>query len=983
MNSHNHTRKRWAVFGSALSLAWLAVAVDLPFGPQPGPPVTAAQADFFETNVRPVLATQCFSCHGAANQLGGLRLDSREAILKGGDSGPAVVVGDADKSRLIQAVRQSGALKMPQGGRLKPTEVAALEAWVKMGAPWPAAVDAGRAVKGNLWSLRPVSLPPPPKVKHAATVRNPIDSFVLARLEAKGLTLAAPADRRTLLRRVTYDLTGLPPTVAELAAFLADKSPQAYDRVVDRLLASSHYGERWARLWLDVARYADTKGYVFNEDRNYYNAYTYRDWVINAFNEDMPYDRFITEQLAADRLPEVQNGDNRRPLAALGFLTVGRRFLNNQSDIIDDRIDVTMRGFEGLTVACARCHDHKFDPIPTQDYYSLYAVFNSSQEATTPISDKAIRQPWERYNSRVDGIQGQIRSLILAQVKLLRLQSQAPAGRAALSPDIEVALQAVGDGQVPEGENLKKLTTAFETAARETLGGLEKALANLQRAPPETPEFAMAMTDKPHPSDGYVFTRGHPATHGEPAPRRFLLALSKPGVKREHWAADSGRLELAQAIASRHNPLTARVFVNRVWMHHFGTGIVRTPSDFGHQGDPPTHPRLLDYLASKFMDTGWSIKKLQKLIVTSATYRQSSIISPVAGRLDPDDQLLSRMPRQRLDLEEMRDSMLAAAGRLDLSHIGGKSVDLWSEPFTGRRAIYGYIERQNLPGIFRTFDFASPDATNAQRFNTTVPQQALFFMNSPFSVEAAQSLAERPEVRSARTDSERIRSLYRLLFQRSPNDNELAVGLAYLKPGSLASMRRPLGAWRYGYGGFNESTHRISNFTTLPVFKDNVYRAGQVFPDPSLGYVMLTRTGGHPGRDGNHAVIRRWIAPSAMTVSVQGLLAHGQAQGDGVRARLVSSRLGLLGQWQVRGGRVATKVANIVVQKGDTLDFAVDPMANDAFDAFTWAPTVRSVDGKVSWDAAANFGPPAGPALERLALYAQALMMTNEFMFLD
>lgn len=962
------------------STAVLATAIALPARQSAGPAPTPEQAAFFEKNIRPILVNKCYGCHGPQTQLAGLRLDSRESMLKGGGSGPAMVAGDPDKSLLIQAVRQAGRLKMPQGGKLTPGEVSALESWVKMGAPWPAAAQGKPAA--TWWSLQPVHMPAVPSVRGAARVVNPIDAFVLAKLEAKGLTLAPPADRRTLIRRVTYDLTGLPPTAAEVDAFIADKSPTAYGKVVDRLLASPRYGERWARLWLDVARYADTKGYVFNEDRNYYNAYTYRDWVIDAFNRDLPYDKFIVDQLAADRLPEVANGDDKKPLAALGFLTVGRRFLNSVPDIIDDRIDVTMRGFEGFTVECARCHDHKFDPIPTQDYYSLYAIFNSSQEQTAAISEKAIRDPWAVYSERSKAIEDQTREAVQAQMKRLRLMRQDPEQAKRLSNDVTATLQALRVDEVPEGDRLKKLMPAFEPAERDTIEQLEGQLAEIRKNAPPMPEFAMAMEDKAHPSDGVVFKRGNPGTPGEAAPRRFLAALCGSG-EREHWTADSGRLELAKSIASPTNPLTARVFVNRVWMHHFGAGIVRTASDFGHQGEPPTHPELLDYLASTFVTQGWSIKKLQRLIVTSATYRQSATTSPAAFAADPDDRLLSRMPRQRLDLEEMRDSLLQVAGKLDVSSIGGKSIDLWSKPFTVRRSVYGFIERQNLPGIFKTFDFATPDATSPRRFETTVPQQALFFMNSPMSIERAQEVVSRPEIKSAESDPQRIRRLYRLLYQRLPDANELALGVGYLKSGFDEAMPVPQGEWRYGYGSYDPSTQRVANFVTLPTFKEESYRVGDAFPDPTLGYITLNRQGGHPGHDGDHAAIRRWIAPADMRIEISGTLSHHQAQGDGVRGRIVSSRTGIAGEWQVHNRDQDTTVATLEVLKGETVDFIVDPMASDAYDAFAWAPVIRTADGKRSWSAATNFGPPPGQGVTRFALYAQALLMSNEFIFID
>lgn len=743
------------------------------------PEPTADQAAFFEAKVRPVLVANCDRCHGANVQMAGLRVDSLGAMLKGGDSGAAIVPGDPDKSLLIRAIRQTGALKMPKGSPLKAEEVSNLEAWVKMGAPWPKGGSQAKAAK-PLWSLEPVKKPALPKVRNAAWIRNPLDAFVLAKLEAKGLRPSPEADRRTLIRRLSYDLVGLPPTAEEVDAFVADRAPDAYDKLVDRLLASPHYGERWGRHWLDVARYADTKGYVFDEDRNYPNAYTYRDWVIQAFNRDLPYDKFIVEQLAADRLPEVKDGVDRGPLAAMGFLTVGRRFLNSTPDIIDDRIDVTMRGFQAFTVACARCHDHKFDPIPTQDYYSLYAVFNSSEEASVPISDRPIREPWERNHGQLTAAETARRDLLLTQVARLRK----PETMGSLSDDVKGVLQSMREGAVPEGGNLSRLLPAFEPSAQARISSLDREIDDLRRHAPPSPEFAMAMADRAHPGDGVVFRRGNPGNPGPPAPRRFLAALSKPGVERTHWTEGSGRLELAEAIASRQNPLTARVFVNRVWMHHFGLGIVRTPSDFGHQGEPPTDPALLDYLASAFMENGWSIKRLQRMIVTSATYRQSAGASPAVLAADPENRAWSRMGRQRLDLEQMRDAMMAAAGKLDVSQVGGRSVDLWRAPFVPRRAVYGFVERQNLPFIFKAFDFASPDSTSARRFQTTVPQQALFFMNSPFALEMAKGIAARPEIAGVKDDGQRVRELYRLLFQRLPSKTEESVGASYLREAS-------------------------------------------------------------------------------------------------------------------------------------------------------------------------------------------------------
>ncbi|MBC7807103.1 MAG: PSD1 domain-containing protein [Akkermansiaceae bacterium] len=874
----------------------------------PQAPATPEALAFFETKIRPVLADNCYSCHGKNAQIAGLRMDSREALLKGGDSGTSLVPGDPEKSLLLQVVQHSGKIKMPQGGKLKDNEIADIAEWIKMGAPWTAKspptpnTGGGGASKGRipaspltppvlgvggppkLWSLQPVKKPALPAVKNTAWCKLPVDRFVLARLEAKNIAPMPPADKRTLLRRVTYDLTGLPPTLAETTAFLGDKSPDAYEQAVNRLLASPRYGERMARLWLDVARYADTKGYMFQEDRNYPNAYTYRDWVTDAFNRDTPYDEFVVRQLAADRLPP---GDDKSNLAALGFLTVGRRFLNNVPDIIDDRIDVTMRGFQGFTVACARCHDHKFDPIPTQDYYSLYSVFASTKETAPEISKQPVR-------------------------------------------------------------------------------------------------VAMAVEDVEKPGEGRVFKRGNPGNLGDPAPRRFLLALSPPNKPRPEWADGSGRLELARAIASPQNPLTARVFVNRVWRWHFGQGIVRTPSDFGKQGEKPTHPELLDHLASQFVADGWSVKKLHRRIVLSATYQRASGFDAKSYAADPENRLLWRQNRRRLDLEQIRDSLLAASGTLDTSSVGGPAQEMWNAPFMTRRALYGKIDRQNLPQTFRTFDFASPDSTNAGRFVTTVPQQSLYFLNAPLAIEQARTLAELPEIRGAKNDGERVRTLYRRLFGRSPLPDEIALGSRFLSVGT-ASGTGQTSPWQYGYGAWNAETGRVLSFLPLPHFTGGAYQGGPAIPDPKLNYLLLNPDGGHPGVDASNSVIRRFVAPRDMTVSVSGTLSHDQKEGDGVQAALFSSQGVTVARWSAHQSKAETTAANIVLKRGETLDFVVSPgPAGNGFDSFRWSPTVTEAGGKNAvWSAKKNFEGPLPTPLNRREQYAQALLMTNEFLFVD
>ena len=762
-----------------------------------------AQAiEFFEKKVRPVLFTNCFGCHGPSKQMGGIRLDSLAAMMKGNSGGPAVVLGHPDSSPLIQAVRYAGKVKMPPTGKLKAEEVAALEEWVRMGAPWPGQSPAAAALPPGKngeyiipealqkhWSFQPVRRPPVPRIENRKSkIDNPIDAFVLARLGRKGLPPNPPADRRTLIRRAHIDLTGLPPTADEVEAFVNDRSPDAFAKVVDKLLESPRYGERWARYWLDIARYADTKGYVFTEDRNYPNAYTFRDYVIRAFNEDLPYDQFILEQIAADKLPL---GEDRRPLAAMGFITVGRRFLNNQPDINDDRIDVVTRGFQALTVACARCHDHKYDPIPTADYYSLYGVFASSMEANPPpgISPKSISEPYEAHNAKLQAADKEEKDILQAQIRRLRqVVKDTPDS---LSKETKDILQGFRVGALPEPPKLAKLEEAFEQSARDRLAPLRETVKQLRNTMPVSPEFAMALEDRETAVNPRVFIRGNPNNHGPAVPRQFLQILQGPN--RTPFPTGSGRLDLAKAIADPKNPLTARVMVNRVWMHHFGQGLVRTPSDFGVRGEHPTHPELLDWLASEFVQPTvgpkagsvkrealrpWSLKHLHRLIMNSAVYQQSSACDTARLDADPENRLLSRMNRRRLDLEAMRDSMLAVSGRLDLT-MGGRSVDIL-DAGASRRTVYGFIERQNLANFFRTFDFASPDLSTATRPRTTVPQQALFMMNSPFVVQQARSLAKR-----AGTSGTAVQNLYRLVYSRNPTAVEVKAALAFINaPGA-------------------------------------------------------------------------------------------------------------------------------------------------------------------------------------------------------
>jgi cytochrome c553 len=729
---------------------WLLCSVVIPVTQAAS--LTPAQVQFFENRVRPVLVENCYKCHSrqAEKVKGGLLLDTRDGVLKGGESGAAIVPGDPDKSLLIKAIRYADPdLQMPpKDKKLSDPQIEDLVAWVKMGAPDPRVATLAQKEWSDSskkhWAWQPVKKPVVPEVKDSAWAKTPIDNFILAELEEKELKPNPIADKRTLIRRATFDLIGLPPTPEEVDAFVKDESPDAFAKVVDRLLASPHYGERWGRHWLDVARYSDTKGQVRRqrEDPNYPYAWTYRDYVIRSLNEDKPYNVFILEQIAADRLPATAR--NLTNLAALGFLTIGERFMGMQNDVINDRIDVVTKGFLALTVTCARCHDHKFDPIPTKDYYSLHGIFASSAEPEfEPVISKITAGPdySDYYKQRMD-LEREKTTLEAQFVQMRRARNR---------------------------EAIRKL----QREIRENQG----AIARLELSHPAAPARAMVLEDIAKPHDSPVFIRGDAGNKGQPVQRRFLEVLS--GSFRPAWTNGSGRLQLAYAIANSNNPVTARVIVNRIWLHHFGEGFVPTPDDFGTMSEEPSHPELIDYLASRFMEEGWSLKKMHRLILLSSVYQQSSANNPRFAQVDPNNRLLWRANIRRLEFEALRDSLLVIGGALDET-MYGRPVNLDKEPYSTRRTIYGRIDRSDVADVLINFDFANPDLPSGRRHETTVPQQALFLMNSPLVVEQAKKLVAIADFQNCKDDSARIRFLYEKIYQRPPRADETALGLEFI-----------------------------------------------------------------------------------------------------------------------------------------------------------------------------------------------------------
>lgn len=884
---------------------------------------TLANDISFSRDIQPIFAEHCLQCHGpdAEKREADLRLDVAASAQES-----AILVGDPDKSDLISRITSDDPdLRMPpsEAKSLNRGQINLIRQWIQDGAKYE-----------KHWAFRPIE--GDVQVPDVAGERQltDIDKFVVAKLNAENLGLSKPASKQQLIRRATFDLTGLPPTWSEVTDFVNDASPDAFEEVLNRLLDSTAYGERWGRHWMDIARYADTHGGAAIGFTRFAFSYTYRDYVIAAFNEDLPYDQFVSQQLAADQLDHVEDDQK---LAALGFLTVGMQF-RNPHNIIDDQIDVTTRGLLGLTVSCARCHDHKFDAISTKDYYSLYATFASSQKPTElPVIGKsASNEQLKQYKDELERLEISYRDMAREQSEVMRgrLRMQAglylreiakgtpepdlvsadvlsyrtddlrpnvlhrwqkymkamPEDDAVFGPWAQLSKLAVDgfdqqceqaiktliaeNGELPTGmhtlsgkaprwnprvldaltdkkprtmldvadaygdllgdvhhEWLKaKLETALEAtpgnkpipdedpehlvvnsavnrqlrrhlygpdspinvedrlASRllnrpinDNVRGRRRAIQDLNLSSPGSPPRAMVVTEQLAPGPFFVFVRGNPRRRGDSVSARFLTALG--GNDQQSFTPGRRRLDLAKSIVAPENPLTRRVIVNWVWQHHFGKGLVRTPDDFGTRGAPPTHPNLLDYLATRLLEDGWSLKQLHRRIMLSTVYQQASVERPAARVADPNNGLLWRIPRQRLELEAMRDAMLFASGELK-DRLGGRPFELLSKPIVPRRSVYAFVNRDIVAPFMSTFDAANPNACTARRPDTTVPQQTLFALNSTFIQDRAEAMAKLVAVTSdaeKKSDSDIAFALYRRAFSREPNKDELETALAFVE----------------------------------------------------------------------------------------------------------------------------------------------------------------------------------------------------------
>ena len=747
-------------------------------------PSDPAAVELFEREIRPLFLEKCGVCHGEGQARSGLRLTSRAGLLRGGAGGPVVVPGRPDASRLIQAVEQRGPLKMPPGGKLSAAQIGSLRRWVALGAPWPTA-PAGAAAPApdgtfrvtdtqrRWWAYQRVRAAAPPPPDRATPVLGEIDRFLRVELRSRGLSPTRPADRRVLLRRATFDLTGLPPTADETTAFLDDRSSNAFAAVVDRLLASPAYGQRTARRWLDIARYADYHdGNPKARDLSCepVEAWRYRDWVVNSFNRDLPFDRFIVHQIAGDLLPIPEGQEFYADgLVATTFLTNGcwdRGDADKEkmvSDMVDDQVDTVGKAFLGVTLGCARCHNHKFDPVSQADYYALAGMFYSTRILKEvgakggnytllriPLAPKAQVTRWEEQTRKLNDL----------KAKLAELDKKQP--------------------PVPAGDPLRKALVAERD--------------QLQAEMPPAPPFAEAAQEGGTPGglfpkigDVPIHIRGSYTRLGAVVPRRLpeFLAAGQTVPIRE----GSGRRELARWVASPENPLTARVIVNRVWQWHFGAGLVRTPNNFGMLSEPPSHPALLDWLAARFVADGWSLKKLHRRILLSAAYQQSSAAPPDQVVRDPENRWLGRFSPRRLDAEEVRDTILSAAGALDLTPGGPATADLNSP----RRSLYVQTARWDRSNFATLFDAANPDASVEARAVSTVAPQALFLLNHEFLLAQAAKLRDRLLREEPTDDTRRLDRAYQLLFSRLPAAPERRVALQLLARPSKGDAGE---AWR-------------------------------------------------------------------------------------------------------------------------------------------------------------------------------------------
>lgn len=1101
--------------------------------------------DFFETRIRPLLHEHCISCHGEKKQWSGLRVDSLSALLSGGDSGPAIVPGNPSTSLLIKAVHRSEGLEMPPDYKLTETQIADLNHWILRGAVWPdndsmSSKDLETKEKWNEhWAFQPVRTNFSSHFGSDKSDNLNIDDFLDLKRSELGIQTLEPADPRTLIRRLSFDLTGLPPDYSLVLRFEKNPTPEHYASLVDELLNSPHFGEQMARMWLDIARYSDTKGYVYaREERFQVHSNTYRDWVIQAFNSDLPYDRFLQYQIAADRYATHDPSQ----LAAMGFLTLGRRFLGVTHDIIDDRIDVVTRSTLGLTVACARCHDHKYDPIPTEDYYSLYGVFNNSTQKQielkadspsretedpqwraelvkrqTTLADQLLKsrqeasnrvrarladylfaqselhkfpeegfdqvlavndlipafvRRWERYLATVRSTDNHRHSTIFEpwflfsalpneqfETRAIEI-SKSIASEPSIHPWIAIEFRT-------PPKNLREVADAYgrvftkvkeERESRIALGLGNRTVDSLSlqsepflsvmydsSSPCEIPDeeivsiegffdsstctelwrlqgevdrwrinnnpkqkIAVGLFDRDQIVLPRIFKRGVPANKGEIVGLHYLSMFKRDEQSLPTpFQIGSGRWELADQITNSTNPLTPRIWVNRLWQHLFGQGIVKSTSDFGLRSDHPSHPELLDWLANDLVNNGWSTKSIIRKMVLAQAYQLSSGTKVVNhdrltrnAEIDPENRFLWRHSPRRLRWEEQCDSILKTTGSLDMPLRFEQERRIAGTDGSTRRALYGFVDRQFLPGTLRVFDFANPDLSIGRRSETTIPQQALYFLNSSFVANHARTIAKNTWIdNDSENRKQAIERVFYTLFQRPPSETEVRLGLQFIEQNEAqeSSTVGEIESWTYGICKLDIDKTSITDFQALPYFNGTAWQGGENWPDAKFGWAQLTAEGGHPGNDLSHAVVRRWTAPDDMTVSISSLAKHQPDIADGVRFSIFQNGHTQIASVQLKAAESRLDVDHVVVKQGDHIDFVVDIGSELNTDQFLWSPTISQIMMKEStaqeadpspekqkiWDARSDFRGPAEYKLNAWEQYVHVLLCTNEFLFVD
>ena len=910
----------------------------------------------YEQHIRPIFRAHCFDCHGAAKDFKG-KLDLRlvRHMKRGGESGPAIVAGKPGESYLLERVRSG---EMPPGdARLSATEIQTLERWIAGGAPTarpePESIGPGIGItpeERSFWSFQPIRRPVAPKFAADQRIRTPIDAL-LRKAMPTGLSLSADADRITLIKRLYFDLIGLPPSPDAVQKWTTDTSSDWFERLVDELLASEHYGERWARHWLDVAGYADSEGYAVQDSPRPW-AWKYRDYVIRSLNADKPFDRFLTEQLAGDEISPPRDGDLSKQqielLAATGFLRMAADGTGSGSDnavarnrVMSDTIRIVSTSLLGLSVGCAQCHDHRYDPIPHTDYYALRAIFepaldwkkwrqpNQRRVSLYTQADRKRAAELEAEAQKQAAEKNQKQKVYMAEA----LEQELKKYKDPLRGQLKAAYTTPGNQRSAEQKALLKKHPSVNISPgvlyqylpkrAEELKAYDKRIADIRAKKPKEEFLRVLQEPAGHAPETRLFHRGD---HEQPREVVLPAGLSVVGVdgQPEQFVPNDStlkstgrRLAFSKWLTSGKNPLFQRVIVNRIWMHHFGRGIVDTPADFGVLGMRPTHPEVLDWLADEFRKSGWSLKKLHKLIVSSTVWRQTSEPNTAMSAIDPENRFYWRKPIVRLEAETIRDRMLSVAGKLDRKLYGPPAAV--KEDETGqvivdggqtRRSLYVTVRRSQPVAMMQAFDAPVMDTNCESRPTSTVATQSLMLLNGAFTLDHARSLANRC-VKEARI----------------PSGNEHAKLLAEIP-------KRSQGPWRYGYGQFKPKSDEVE-FTQFEKWNGSRWQGGETVPDPMLGFVFLTSTGGHPDIL-ERAVIRRWKAPRGGTLSIDGTLNHASKNGNGVRGTIVSSRSGKAGEWMAHHSSVNTNATGLQVEPGDVVDLICDCNGNHTSDSFSW-----------------------------------------------